>query len=308
MKCLLLQISITLMWQNLKEKLNSNGLDEWIVLRLLFTRIRASDRKSWTIMLTIYAQSLTGDIISISVPEIQTWYAIQKTLVEKVCPEDPSRLVILPYPESKEESESDDDFDELANYSTSWGLFRSWKNGDSVMYLLNDLEPFQVRFSKWMTRMFDYLDSKTTYYVSSIHIECLEKSDSQSPLFSYYFLYSPTTGTYIRSSDFEIEEDDMETFLNIRSHAIRWNNIYDMLETDEDIPSRFRHAIYRSAHRKWSACLRHEGRPIKLTPRRKATRLSTQIAEEKSCICKAYYAFRFTPPPYPRQSITSSTK
>ena len=260
-------------------------------------------------MITIYAKSLSGDVIPVSITSCYDCHDIYPTLASIVCSDDPSRLVILP----------DIELNEL-------------NDGDSISYYINDPLPFYIGFSKYNTYLFDYMDNEIKYY--NISIDIIESS-SQDIIFQYDFLFSflLEEGTlasemfksdsfidnlyqssfifhFIRQSDFSIENDDQETFVNIKRNATRYTSLYQMIETDENIPSRFRSSIYRSVYRKWSSTLKTMARPISRFIRNKIMNSSLknsrfkiyqEIIRERKIFKAIYRQFRFTPPPYPRQ-------
>jgi hypothetical protein len=255
-----------------------------------------------TTTITLYAKSLSGDVISLSVPTLQTWHEIHPRLAAMVCPDDPSRLVLLPTPrevsESGSDSESDDEKDVI--YPT-WGLFREWKDGDSLLYMIKDLEPFQISYTKCMCKIEEYDPTKTPYYIIDIYIEPLNcnRSIRLSCLYRYQFLYSIVENHFIHQSNYTLDEDKPWTFLTLHANVIYWTSLYEMIQSDESIPSRFHYALYRSIYRKWSATLRRFSRSMKNPLRRRMTK---NLLKEKKQILDAYWSFRKTPPPYPRKT------
>ena len=252
-------------------------------------------------MLTIYAISFSGDILPLSVPDFQTWHAIHPTLAERVCSYDPSRLVLLPALESKSDMEQEED-----TTGSMWGLFREWKDGDCISYFVRDPIPFQIRYSHYLCKLEEEYDrTKAPYYTVNVYVEPLNCDRSVYPaecLYRYQFLYSLRDNSFIRRSEFTVDDDEHGPMLLIHRHATRWSSLYEMVESDESIPSHFKQAMYRSVYRKWSETLRSMSRPIKPYPRRKQTSALKSLMEEKKAFLAVYKQFRGTPPPYPRKS------
>ena len=69
----------------------------------------------------IYAKSISGDIIPLTISSLEIWKSIHITLANIVCPDDQSRLVLLPST-CEEKDEKDEE----------WGLNYPWKDGDCV--------------------------------------------------------------------------------------------------------------------------------------------------------------------------------
>ncbi len=247
-------------------------------------------------MLTIYAKSLSGEITPLSAPAQNTWRALRPLLARIVCPEDPTRLVLLPGPEEKK--------DDLERDNPHWGLFHEWKDGDSLFYLVNDPPVYQIIYPKYPPRIFHYLDNKTPYYLIEILIYPSQDIVNSSESFSikrYSFLFSYKDNTFLSGSDFETYEDDEDEVLSIKRHATRWTSLYEMIQKDCFIPDRFRARIYRSAYRKWSNMLRDLSRSISMEPRRRLTDRMRERQEECLAIRELYHQFRKIPPPYPRK-------
>jgi hypothetical protein len=194
----------------------------------------------------------------------------------------------LPDPEEKE-----DELDET----------REWKDGDSLVYLVNDPPVYQIIYPEYPQLMFDYLDSKTPYYLIEILIYSLSKNTSESfPIGRYSFLFSYKDNTFISQSDFSECEDDEDTYLSIKRGAVRWTSLYEMIQVDQTLPNCYRHSVYRSAHRKWSRMLRRLSKPILIHLRRRMTTKDIKRNKERRMIQELYPTFRRTPPPYPRKN------
>jgi hypothetical protein len=234
-------------------------------------------------MLTIYAKSLSGEITPLSVPADNTWHSLHALLASIVCPDDPMRLVLLPDSEEKKDE---------------WDESKEWKDGDSLIYLVNDPPVYQITYLEYPPRMFDYMDSKTPYYLNEIYI--YSPSNSYH-IMSYSFLFSYKDNTFISQSDFRECEDDENTYLCIKRGAVRWTSLYEMIQSDQTLPSCYRHSVYRSAHRKWSQVLRRLSQPVFVHLRRRLTTKEIERNEECRILRELYREFRKTPPPYPRK-------
>jgi hypothetical protein len=243
-------------------------------------------------MLTIYAKSLSGEITPLSVPADNTWLNLHALLASIVCPDDPTRLVLLPDTEEKT--------DELGSDHPQWGQLQEWKDGDSLVYFVNDPPVYQITYSEYPPRMFDYLDSKTPYYLIGIYI--YSPSDSYH-IMSYSFLFSYKDNTFISQSDFSECEDDEDTYLSIKRGAVRWTSLYEMIHSDQTLHSCYRRSVYRSAHRKWSRMLRRLSQPVFVHLRRRLTSKEIERNKERYVIRELYRKFRRTPPPYPQQAV-----
>jgi hypothetical protein len=258
--------------------------------------------------ITLYAKSLSGDVIPVSVPTLQTWHEIHPRLAAVVCPDDPSRLVLLPLPNNESESESEsgtESDDEKETIYPTWGLFREWKEGDSLLYMIKDLEPFQISYTKCICKIEEDDRTKAPYYVIDVYIEPLNCNRSfgwpASCHYRYQFLYSLQNNHFIHRSNYTLDEDEQWIYLTIRDNATYWTSPYEMIQSDESIPSRFHYALYRSIYRKWSTTLRRFSRSMKNPLRR---RMTNQPLEERKQLLDAYWSFRNIPPPYPRKTDT----
>ncbi len=263
-------------------------------------------------MISVYAKNLGGNIITLSVPSENTWNSINTSLSTLLCSDDPSRLILLPF-SSECDEECDEEYDEKGEEETIdplWGLNYEWKDGDSVLYFIKDARPICVNFDKYSS---DYSYKDIHYYI--VNIKVID-AESESNLFEYSFAFSYEKNIYIRSSQFYIEYDEENSYLNIDKNATKWSCIYDMINYDESIPSPFRYAIYRSIHRKWSSHLKYKfyfiGRIMKNIKNMRNMKNNTKrssrnqyrhkkYSEEREMVYNIYKQIRYTPPPYLRK-------
>ena len=204
--------------------------------------------------IVLYAKNMAGDIHPLTLPVIQTYHSLRSALVSLFTPHDPTRLRLLAHlVQEKDLGEQKQEQGQGKEQDMSLDV---WNDGDCVLYLLQDPVPLTVHFSPSISLLYPSTSTgrllKHPYYL--IHVTL--SNPYGHIMYRYSFLFSLHDGTFIPPSQYELEEDDGNSYLFIRYSSSSFSSIYDLLQKDPSIPTRFRSTLFRSAYRKWSRILR----------------------------------------------------
>jgi hypothetical protein len=262
----------------------------------------------------IYAKNLAGDLLVLDLPSDTTHVALHRRLAEKVCPEDPSRLVILSRtPKMSDGALSDealtDLLDEICEMTKGISfeqeqeqekedqplpeedLVPDWEDGDLLEYIVRDAEPFTVHlFEQEPLYTMDDLSQTTPYFWMRLEVRRQAKT-----VHEYGFLFRLQDGIFFSKNTWKFEMDDREVYVDLLGHK-GYGSLWEMLDAEEaeeqDKP--YLAHIRRAVGRKWIRLLRRRGQICLAERRLRVVHPSECIPGEKQMWREHSWAMRFS--------------
>ena len=213
-------------------------------------------------MLTLYAKNLSGDCLPLSVPASSAWKTFGRMLVARLCPEEPSRLSLLP-PLERGEGESEEkehsyavcvrterDEENVTRavlHLPAWGENHVWADGDIVSYLLQPLPAIYVspHCTQWVPHFYIPSYSQDPVNVYAYYTLTLCYQHNLRPVYQYVFLYHVATKRFVRRPDVAYN-DHMRArgnWLTLADHATFWTNFSEMVQSDPALSEEYREAL-----------------------------------------------------------------
>lgn len=265
-------------------------------------------------MLSLYAKDPLGHLLSLDhIPSQNTYDEIFRRLVEKFCPEDPSRLVILSrtrnvknnkmlssnelsklmdelYDMAHEKQEEEQEAQEEQAEQAEWEA-DTWQDGDLVEYIVHDPEPLSVHLfeEEYPLYTMDDLHQENPYYRIQLEVR-RQEGRHQEIVYEYDFLFGLRQGQYFSPSLWSFIQDDRMLYLEFKSD-LGYESMEAMMEAERErgeVPTRYMEKISRAVRRKWIRLLRRMSQFRPAERRVRALHPSEAIPNEKRQ-WKAYY-------------------
>lgn len=238
---------------------------------------------------------MAGALLSMEIPSHESYESFRLRLAERVCPDDPSRVILLERTrrppnvpsegftddafsdlleelhamaeekqEAEEEEEAEAEEEEEGKEGSEWDEWDEWQDGDTVEYLVQESEPLSIRLYEGTVPFFTLEDEQecNPFYLIAIHVEREGAGLQDAPLYVYRFLFHLRNGTYHPSCAWKIEEEDGYPYLIFHTH-IKYTTLQEMLvgegKEQESVPSRYLERMRRAIDRKWIRLLRRMG-------------------------------------------------
>jgi hypothetical protein len=271
-----------------------------------------------TIMLTIYAKNMAGEIQTLSVSSGVTAETIRRIL----SPDDPSSVRLLSrtprvkeevpvesmtedalqemmeelhamaYREEEDEEEEEDKEQEEDKEEEEESLeYSVWQDGDTVEYWM-EAEELTVCLTPPMGGPYYACsdpEDRWPLYPFTIWLEKEEGGEKRS-VFQWMFLFSLREGLYFAPSEFamEVEGGGGDVYLALRTPCVVHNTLFGAIRTDSDIPARYKEKMLRAIYRKWTRTLRMMARRS-LEERRVRAMYGTEYLEGERALFKQHY-------------------
>lgn len=255
----------------------------------------------------IYAKNIAGDLLTLNVSSEVTHEELRRRLAEEVCPEDPSRLIILSRTprEQKAVKEMSDEaltdlLDEICEMIEDSSLSEpddeepedqepDWQDGDLLEYIVRDAEPLSVHLLEQepLYTMEDLSQSTPYFWIR------LEVRRQAVTIHEYGFLFRLHDGVFFSKYDWKFDYDDREVYVEILGHQ-GYGSLWEMLDAEAEAEEKepYLACLRRAVGRKWIRLLRRRGQ-FRLAERRlMALHPSECIPGEKRLWREHYWAMR----------------
>lgn len=263
----------------------------------------------------LYAKSLSGDLHTLSICWEDGQHIcplISSTLSALVCPDDPSRLRLVSAAsqadvsgwEPVDEKALDDLLDEViaeecgfleldADAAPDALERREWRDGDVVMYWVDDPIPLSVSMMDlyWAHYTLEDERMERPMYPCIVSVSQDIGQKKNVVVYTWQFIFDLRSGKYYEPRDAWMERDD------VYPHVVIQGKGHDSLESmlrDADIPERYRRLMLRACRRKWVRILRRMSQASKVERELAVTHVTELFVGEKAMFREHWWYVKTT--------------